>query len=280
MISMLEKEINIDFQRSMNKITFDSIVSNNRDTFAFVTLPPKSDDIVPELGCIAEVPAYDFDTQYYNFSFNSLLTRKESIDALCRVRVECNKAAAMSLFQIPNKHMRLDEFEQSQTQQTSQTSLFLKDSWINTLKSGIRSCFLDFGKGWFNIKETDYSVYQISKLKKFMELVKFSMQDSLRYLVQDSLVNYTQMVVDSCWQVIDIKDTFEWPESDLINSSLKPKRNAIFLIELQIDKNGPRYNANFESFENILCGLFEKAIASTQSVPQLEKVRNIRKIVK
>lgn len=29
------------------------------------------------------------------------------------------------------------------------------------------------------------------------------------------------MVVDSCWQVIDIKDTFEWPESDLINSNLK-----------------------------------------------------------
>lgn len=43
----------------------------------------------------------------------------------------------------------------------------------------------------------------------------------MRYLVQDSLVNYTQMVVDSCWQVIDIKDTFEWPESDLINSNLK-----------------------------------------------------------
>jgi dynein heavy chain len=60
-ISMLEKEINIDFQRSMNKITFDNIVSNNRDTFAFVTLPPKIDDFVPERGCIDEVPAYDFE---------------------------------------------------------------------------------------------------------------------------------------------------------------------------------------------------------------------------
>lgn len=221
MLALLEKEINIDFQRSMNKITFDEIVLRDRDTFAFVTIPPRMELPVPIKGCISEIPTYDFDTQFYNFSFASLLTRKEAIDALCRVKIECNKAAAMSLFQIPNKHMRLDEFEQSQTQQTSQTSLFLKDSWINTLKSGIRSCFLDFGKGWFNIKETDYSVYQISKLKKFMELVKFSMQDSLRFLVQDSLVNYTQMVVDSCWQVIDIKDTFEWPESDLISSNLK-----------------------------------------------------------
>lgn len=167
--------------------------------------------------------------------------------------------------------MKLEEFKQSQTQQTSQTSLFLKDSWINTLKNGIRACFLDSGKGWFNIKETDFSVYQISKLKKFMELVKFSMQDSLRFLVQDSLVNYTQMVVDACWQVIDIKDTFVWPEDDLVTSYIKPKRNAIFLTELQIDKTGPRYNVNFEHFETTLCNLFEKAILSTQTVPQLEK---------
>lgn len=205
----------------MNKITFNSIVSSNRDTFSFVTIPPQTERKVPDKGCSEDVPPYEFDSQYYNFSFVSLLTRSEAIDALCKVKVECNRAAALSLFQIPNKHMKLEEFEQTQTQQTSQTSLFLKDSWINTLKNGIRSSFLDSGKGWFNIKEKDYSVYQISKLKKFMELVKFSMQDSLRFLVQDSLVHYTQMVVDACWQVVDIKEDFQWPDEDLVTSSIK-----------------------------------------------------------
>ena len=205
----------------MNKITFDTIVTENRDQFKYVTIPPKPVDKVPEKGFCAEVPAYEFDSSFYNFPFVSLLTRKEAIEALCRVKVECNRAAALSLFQIPNKHMKLEEFEQTQTQQTSQTSLFLKDSWINTLKNGIRSSFLDSGKGWFNIKETDFSVYQISKLKKFMELVKFSMQDSLRFLVQDSLVHYTQMVVDACWQVVDIKENFVWPENDLVTSYIK-----------------------------------------------------------
>ncbi len=38
-----------------------------------------------------------------------------------------------------------------------------------------------------------------------------------------------------------------------------------------IDKNGPHYNVNYENFEGVLCSLFEKAIASTQQVPQLEK---------
>ncbi len=221
LLGILEKEVNIDFQRSMNKITFDKIVGENRDTFQFVIQPPQKVEHVAERACSTDVPTYDFDTQSFNFSFVSLLTRKESIDALGKVRVECNRVNSMCLFQIPNKHSKIDEFEQSQTQQISQISLYLKDSWINTLKTGIRSSFLDSGKGWFNIKETDWGVYQISKLKKFMELVKFSMQDTLRYLVQDSLVSYTQAVVDSCWQVVDIKEEFSWPENDLINSYIK-----------------------------------------------------------
>ena len=176
MLLILEREVNFDFQHTMNRITFDSIVKKAQDTFAFVTVPPTPVDKIPPKGCISEVPVYDFDSQFYNFSFVSLLTRKEAIDALSKVRVECNKVNAMSLFQIPNKYMKLDEFEQTQNQQISQIALYLKDSWINTLKSGIRASFLDSGKGWFNIKETDFSVYQISKLKKFMELVKFEMQ--------------------------------------------------------------------------------------------------------
>ena len=270
-LSILEKEINVDFKRSMNKIVFDKIIAEDSETFDYVKPMAQGERETPEKGCIAEVPAYDFDTQFYNFSFVSLLTRKEAIEALSKVRVECNKVSSMSLFQIPNKHLKIEEFEQTQTQQISQSSLYLKDSWKNTLKTGIRSCFLDSGKGWFNIKEKDWSVYQISKLKKFMELVKFSMQDSLRYLVQDSLVNYTQLIVDSCWQVVDLKEQFSWPDTDLINSYIKPKRNPVFLIELQIDKSAPRYNVNYEQFESTLCSLFEKAIASTQAVPQLEK---------
>jgi dynein heavy chain len=264
--------VNIDFQRSMNKITFDKIVADNKDTFEFVISPPICVEKAPRIGCSEDVPIYDFDSQHYNFSFVSLLTRKEAIDALSKVKVECNRVSSMSMFQIPNKHLKLDEFEQTQTQQISQIALYLKDSWINTLKSGIRSSFLDSGKGWFNIKETDWSVYQISKLKKFMELVKFSMQDSLRYLVQDSLVAYTQAVVDSSWQVVDIKEDFAWPENDLVNSYIKPKKNALFMVELTIDKIGPKYNVNYENFENVLCSLFEKSISSTQTVPQLEKV--------
>ena len=49
-LQVLEKEVNIDFCRSMNRIIFDKTVRENPQTFAFVTLPEKEVESVPEKG--------------------------------------------------------------------------------------------------------------------------------------------------------------------------------------------------------------------------------------
>lgn len=67
------------------------------------------------------VPKYPFQEQKENFTFVSLLTRPEVITALSKVRAECNKVTAMSLFHSTlSKYSRLEEFEQIQTQSFSQ----------------------------------------------------------------------------------------------------------------------------------------------------------------
>ncbi|XP_064629143.1 dynein axonemal heavy chain 1-like isoform X2 [Lineus longissimus] len=270
-VQVLEKEVNIDFCRSMNKIIFDKTVDDDPATFAFVTVPPPEQMVVPFKGCSNDVPEYPFDEQYDSFAFNSLLTREESINAIGKVRTECNKVGGMSLFHCPmTKYMRLEEFEQTQSQATSQVALFLKDSWITTLRASIRTSLRDVGKGWFNIHETNWEVYQISKMKKFMEMVKFNMQDSLRYLVQDSLVNFTQMIIDACYATFQCEDDMTW-ENDLLVSSYKPRKNPLFFIDLMLDTAGVHYSTNLNSFETVLVALFDKGIASTQNVPQLEK---------
>lgn len=55
-------------------------------------------------------------------------------------------------------------------------------------------------------------------------------------------------------------------------SFVRPKRNALFLVDLMLDNQGVHYSTNLNSFETMLVGLFDKAIGSTQNVPQLEKV--------
>ena len=53
-----------------------------------------------------------------------------------------------------------------------------------TLRVSIRSCLEHVSKGWFNMEETSFEVYQSSKLKKLMELIKFAMQVYIGYTVE------------------------------------------------------------------------------------------------
>ena len=78
----------------------------------------------PVLGFHPDVPSYPFDEKFDDFAFNCLLTREEAIVAMAKVRSECNKVASMSVFQVPvSKSMKLEEFEQTQAQVSTQVHL-------------------------------------------------------------------------------------------------------------------------------------------------------------
>lgn len=49
-LSSLAREVSLDYERSMNKINFDHIVSSKPQTFSYVTLPKKEEEQVPEQG--------------------------------------------------------------------------------------------------------------------------------------------------------------------------------------------------------------------------------------
>ncbi|XP_035886761.1 dynein heavy chain 1, axonemal isoform X2 [Phyllostomus discolor] len=270
-LSTLSREVNLDYERSMNKINFDHIVSSKPDTFSYVTLPKKEEEKVPKQGLVS-VPKYPFREQKEDFTFVSLLTRPEVITALSKVRAECNKVTTMSLFHSSlSKYSRLEEFEQIQSQTFSQVQMFLKDSWISTLKVAMRSSLRDMSKGWYNLYETNWEVYLMSKLRKLMELIKYMLQDTLRFLVQDSLASFSQFISDACCSVIDCTDDMVWGE-DLINSPYRPRKNPLFIMDLVLDSSGVHYSTPLEQFETSLLSLFDKGILATHAVPQLEKL--------
>nr|XP_031326333.1 dynein heavy chain 1, axonemal isoform X8 [Camelus dromedarius] len=270
-LSSLCREVSLDYERSMNKINFDKIVSSKPETFSYVTLPDKEEEKVPRQGLVS-VPKYPFREQKSDFTFVSLLTRSEVITALSKVRAECNKVTAMSLFHSSlSKYSRLEEFEQIQSQTFSQVQMFLKDSWISTLKVAMRSSLHDMSKGWYNLYETNWEVYLMSKLRKLMELLKYMLQDTLRFLVQDSLASFSQFVSDACCSVLDCTDDMVWGE-DLIISPYRPRKNPLFIVDLVLDTSGVHYSTPLEQFETSLLNLFDKGILATHAVPQLEKL--------
>ncbi|XP_078270493.1 dynein axonemal heavy chain 1 [Rhinoraja longicauda] len=266
----IEQEVHLDYNRTMNKITFDNVVISDPKQFSYVTLPDEKKIKVPSRGLV-QIPDYPFHQTKKAFFFNTLLTKPEVILALCKVRAECNKVAAMSLFFVTFiKSVRLEEFEQIQSQAHAQIQLFLSDSWINTLKKVLRSSLWDVRKGWFNLRESNWEVYRTSKLHMLMEMIKYNLQDSLRYLVQDSLVNYTQMILDGCYSSLNCLKDMKWG-GDLINSNFKPRKMPIFVMDLSLDNGRVQFNTPLERFKAVTLTLFDKAITATQHVPHIEK---------
>ena len=86
-------------------------------------------------------------------------------------------------------------------------------------------------------------------------------------------MNFTQMILDAGYSTLECDIEMKWGP-DVINSTYKPKRNALFHVDLLMDNQGVHYSTNLNSFETTLIQLFDKGIQSTQNVPQLEKVGN------
>ncbi|NXN51379.1 DYH1 protein, partial [Rynchops niger] len=266
----LEKEVRLDYEHTMNRLSFDRVITSKPQMFSYVTLPDKEEKKVPEKGLIC-IPDYPFDERQGYFNSVSLLTRPEVILLLTQVQDECNKAAAMSLFNSTlASHVCLEEFEQIQTQTFTQVQMFLKDTWIHTLKTAVKSNLRHAGKDWYNLEQSHWDVYQMSKLHKLMTRIKFMLQDSLRYLVQNSLISFTQLLLDACHGILSCTQDMEWGD-DLINSPYRPQRSPLFVTDLVLDSSGVHFSPPVESFEKSLISLFEEGILVTHTVPQLEK---------
>jgi len=69
--------------------------------------------------------------------------------------------------------------------------------------SACRTSFKDVGKGWYNLAESNFEAYRFSKLRRFLALVRYGMEDTLRYLVEGSIVKFTAfMQVRTCLLVL------------------------------------------------------------------------------
>uniref|UniRef100_G3TQL9 Dynein axonemal heavy chain 1 n=1 Tax=Loxodonta africana TaxID=9785 RepID=G3TQL9_LOXAF len=182
-LSLIYKFTN-ELAEMKGKISVSEVSFGSQETYSIVLIPNESQvDLTlapgPHPTGLVSVPEYPFQEQKEDFTFVSLLTRPEVITALSKVRAECNKVTAMSLFHSTLKYSRLEEFEQIQSQAFSQVQMFLKDTWISTLKVAMRSSLRDMSKGWYNLYETHWE-YLMSKLRKLMSLLPWAQGRSIR----------------------------------------------------------------------------------------------------
>lgn len=246
-------------------------------------------------------PVHPLTQTFSEFVFRTLQVKHEVIKAQQEIRKECNDVAAKDIYN-PNitKTMKVEEFKQIQKSSISQTSFYLRETWINRLKEIITIHFSpthDMNatggfsrtgsklegdgerdkKSWFNLSETNREVYEHSKLKKFLLQQKFVMQDTLYDMTRSSVDRYVDSILSflpiTC-KVID-SNTVEqaYYTNDQIKTMGAPKpKFPLFQIDLQLsEENRPEYSHDPEEVVDCILKAFDSGLQALQDIIQLEQ---------
>ena len=269
-------ELNFEYSRTMNRIVFDKRLesSHENEMTKGIIAPLPMTAASRGLGVVHDLPPHDWAQQYCLFNFNSFLTKGELIACIVKTKQENQNIMSKSLFAPhPTKTTKADEFEQMEIQAIQQTAAYLKDTWLTSLKNSLRNGLKDVGKGWFNLNETKREVYDISKLKKFMTMINFMMQDTLRSMTEDSMKSYCNFICGAVSYEVKIEDIGK-VESRPTGAS--PMKWPLFKLELILNSDGTvdigsnNVPIPFEQFVEMPLSLFDKALSSVSGIPQLE----------
>jgi dynein heavy chain len=310
-------EVNQDFARTMNKIIMEKTLEKSPEELqdmipANLQLPEKPPSRETPYFGMVPIPQHDFPEQFSNFCFKSLYIKEEAIGAMVSIRTECNQLLAEHrLFNVEgNKTMRVEEFKQLQASKTAQVSHATgEQGWVGKLALIIKNEFAGVGKGWFNIQESSKETYEFGKLKKFLTLVNFMMQDAVLTMCKSSVAEFVEYVLSFCpkdTEIIstrEVKNTFDkrilGPEdSDYEDKPYQEvqeeerddwQNTAIWLHEM-FDKNKdpeplfvldlilkpgqliPTYSTQPKEVVEKLLEVFDAGIECLQQIPQLEPV--------
>merc|ERR1719171_3163095 len=102
--------------------------------------------------------------------------------------------------------MRLDQFKQMERTTISQMAHRIKDSWVSNLQKIILKNFENVGKGWFSIHEVNQETYRQGKMKKLLTIVRFVMQDTMRYFTIDSVKKYCEGLISYAPESVTVHD--------------------------------------------------------------------------
>ncbi|KAM8915859.1 dynein axonemal heavy chain 1-like [Spinachia spinachia] len=266
-----EKLVICEYERTMNCMVLDKVVMSQPEKFSHITVPLKDPEYVPTQGLV-QVPSFPYEKNKALLVLNSLLMQPVVFSVLSDVQSECSKVESMRLFNVASvKPLRLNEFELIQSQMHTQISLFLRRAWISTIANSIHSKLVVIGEGWYNVNECCWDGWKFSKSRRLMAVVRLKLQDSLHFLLQNSLVSLSELLLNACHSVLTCPQDLAWG-NNLITSPYKPKKNPVLMVDLVLNETGVHYNTSPENFETSIMNLFDKAILATHNVPQPDKL--------
>ena len=125
------------------------------------------------------------------------------------------------------KPYRPDEFDHAQQAAIGAFSSALREGWAAGCKNGVRLAFASVGKGHFNLRETDATAYEYSKLRRFLRCAHSRMEDSLRTAVDGAVAEYARFIQHACAAAVEVKGSDDVRLSHPASSSSSPNAGAV-----------------------------------------------------
>ncbi|XP_032680816.1 dynein heavy chain 1, axonemal [Odontomachus brunneus] len=270
-LSSLMEEITLEYRRVMCNLMWRSLVEKQPDTFNFIAwekINDVHDVIVPEVGKV-HTGMEDFAKTKNYFHHTILYVLPEVHEAMQCVVVECIHVSDMKLF-VSNygKSMSLLEFESQQNLETGMVMKYLKESWLERIAQSVRMCLRDLENGWLDPELKNHEIYDVMKLKRFMDVAVLRMQTALRNLVYKSIALYVEMLIAPAKCALNVNEDFVWG-TDLINTQFKSSAHPVFNIDILMNDETVYYSSDLQSFEEVIINLLDDSLSQCHQVKQL-----------
>lgn len=172
--SVMMEQYNLNHMRTINQLILSHKLQTQSKDIA--TVNPISKDTSLFRSILVDKPhhvIHNYTQDMYTeaseaVKFNSLWNKYETMKIMFLVQDENIAVERAHLFSIPEKLVRAEEFATFQSASTNQVSVFVKDTWLNSVTHVIITNLKEVKKGWFNVEESSVEVYTFSKLKRFM----------------------------------------------------------------------------------------------------------------
>ncbi|XP_050552040.1 dynein axonemal heavy chain 1 isoform X3 [Spodoptera frugiperda] len=269
-MNYLKREVELLYTKMEGKMKIVYTIQKFRDLYNFIDAP--TPDYVPPVPLFGRLPCVmeDFHGRVKYNQWYSLYVLTESVSCIHLVVDECLKVESMLFFTANyGRNASLAEFDAAQQHCTSMMLKYLNISWLNQTAHAIRMSFRDVGKGWFNIYEKKWEFYRVSKLSRFMQLVRFRMQYALRYCIEQSMAMYLNMLETPCLCTYICDDDYEWDSKDLINSPFRSPTTTLFYFHLMMSVDGPYYTTDPAQFEIVIQRLFREMLYRCHFIAQV-----------
>jgi len=273
-------EIKLEYARTMNKIIYDKLTTEGDPNLIQypLILPPDMQSSKPvKYFAMIQIEDNKFADNLSQFFFNTLLIKKEVIQALVDVKTECIGIKDLHVFTLEqNRVYRVDEFKQVQDSHISQIASTLKETWVNKLKDTIKKYFGGVGKGWFNIQETSKETYEFGKLKKLLTRIRLMMEENILEISKQSLYSFVNGIISLIPKFTtvngagDVQNTFT--ESPVEEEQKAEVKEPLFTIDLIIKQGHdlPKYGPDPVKIPKDVLEIFDKGVTELQQISQLE----------